>query len=104
MWSPRLFLLLTCHQGKHLVINVDVSNTCFWHQQVITVLAYQLAECTGMDMVGQAIKPVEVRGGVFRESGAFTALRRLHKNEFRVNWRGIPESESKSRLQLAMDL
>ena len=60
------------------------------------MLAYQLAECTGMDQVGNVIQPVQARGGGYRESPAFTALKRLHKNEFRVNWRGIPESKPDS--------
>jgi eukaryotic translation initiation factor 2C len=87
-------------QGRHLVINVDVSNTCFWHQQVITVLAFQLCECTGMDQVGNAIQPVQARGGVMRESPAFTALKRLHKNEFRVQWRGIPDSIARKTFKI----
>ena len=50
-----------------------------------------------MDQVGNVIQPIEARGGVMRESPAFTALRRLHKNEFRVNWRGIPDSKTDAR-------
>lgn len=50
-----------------------------------------------MDQVGNVIQPVEARGGVMRESPAFTALKRLHKNEFRVNWRDIPPSKTGSK-------
>ncbi len=84
-------------QGKRLVVNVDVSNTTFWHETAVSQLAYQITgAATYLDMINM-IQPIKATAYMpAHESPYFAALRRLHKNEIKVRFRGAGEGKSTS--------
>lgn len=74
------------------MVNVDVSNTTFWHSTTISHLALKISGCSDLYDLGQKCKPVEhPREGGLRETPVFQALKRLHKNEFFVQFRNSPQ-------------
>ncbi|KAK4692655.1 eukaryotic translation initiation factor 2C, partial [Lecanoromycetidae sp. Uapishka_2] len=76
-------------EGKRLVINVDVSNSCFWHETRFDQLAYLLSgESSQLSFMNAALPP---SGG--GEPRLVKALRRLAKNKFTVKHRGQTNAE-----------
>lgn len=80
-------------QGKSLVVNVDVSNTTFWHTTAMSQLALLITDCSDMIDLAEKCKPIEnnpPREPGTHESPQFQALKRLQKNEFFVQFRNCP--------------
>ena len=75
-------------QCKGLVINVDVSNSTFWHESTFLQLGLQMTGADSYENLGVKLRPLtNVHGGT-RESPFFVQLKRLSKNEFTVKHRG----------------
>lgn len=84
-------------KGRRLVVNVDVSNTVFWHETVVSQLALLLTKCSDMYTLEQECNPVPAeRNGdprVTKESATFHFLKRLHKNEVCIKFRNAGDSK-----------
>ncbi len=91
-------------EGRKLVVNVDVSNTTFWHETSISQLALLITGATNMLDVTNRLRSVKSGGAsnAMKESIHFAALRRLCKNDMFVRFRnatpGKPDSSSHSKL------
>ena len=70
------------------MINVDVSNTCFWHETSFMQAAYQVAGLNNMDMLATMCRDTTSRQRGVQESPHFKMIKRLAKNEFFVTHRG----------------
>ncbi|MCJ1470295.1 hypothetical protein MMC07_008940 [Pseudocyphellaria aurata] len=84
-------------EGKRLVVNVDVSNTCFWHETSVSQLARQVTNTNSMQECINAIQPERASHkpgatNAMKESYHFAALRRLAKNDIRVLFRGASDA------------
>lgn len=76
-------------QGKRLVVNVDISHSCFWHEASLVQLGFQMSGKRSQDEFVQSCTP--------RSNGTpgpgMQLLKRLQKNNFIVRHRGqIPGS------------
>ena len=74
-------------QGKKLIVNVDVSNSCFWHQTGFVQLAYQISNETDRN---RFLAVSQMKEG--REPPLWRMLRRLAKNKFQVKHGNQSES------------
>lgn len=73
-------------QGQKLVINVDVSNSCFWKQATIAHLAFEISgRSNQLDFLSDAWNVPSGQS----EPPLWKYLRRLEKNKFYVNHRGL---------------
>lgn len=77
--------MLTSHlKGKRLVVNVDVSNSCFWHENNLSELARGLS--------GEKLKEVFQSIGSKQSDGRdpvlMPMLKRLCRNKFVVQHHG----------------
>ena len=89
--------MLTSHlQGKRLVINVDVSNSCFWHETGLHELSRKL---TG-ELSQATFQAVASRRPDGRDPEAMPMLKRLCRNKFTVKHRGV---EGSLRIHLKED-
>ena len=70
-------------QGKRLVINVDISNSCFWHETRFDQLAFLISGTEDQIMFMSSATSKD--GG---EPPLNRALKRLNKNHFMVRHRG----------------
>ena len=69
-------------KGAHLVVNVDVSNTTFWSEAPLHILAAQVARTASVDdLVHKCKKVAKGSGQEPVESAAFKDLRKLKKNK-----------------------
>lgn len=76
-------------EGKRLVINVDLSNSCFWHPVNFDGLAYALSgENTQQAFMGACAKKADGR-----EPPVLPILKRLCRNKFYVKHRGGDETK-----------
>ena len=76
-------------QCKKLVLNVDVSNSTFWHQSTMMQLAFQICGHDDMATLHIKMKPLlDVQGRPTRDSPSFVMVKRLAKNEFTVKHHG----------------
>ena len=66
------------------MINVDVSNSCFWHETRFDQLAYLLSGETSQTLFKARAQP----GPKGEEPQLLRSLRRLAKNRFFVKHRG----------------
>lgn len=83
-------------QGQHRVVNVDVSNTTFWHETTLSLLTYLLInEGESHDEMynRMALLPVTATSPA-QDSSYFANPRRLQKNEIKVDFRNAGESKS----------
>ena len=74
-----------------MVINVDISNSCFWHETRFDQLAYLIS---GEKDQNRFMASAIVRDG--GEAPLTRALKRLNKNQFVVRHRG--QTNGKSQL------
>ena len=78
-------------EGKKLVINADVSNSCFWQESSLDQLAYEVAN------IGNATRFQALASGT-REGGGNPPLwihfKRLCKNKFIVKHRGRDQGKA----------
>ena len=70
-------------EGSKLVVNVDVSNSCFWQQSTLVQLAYQMSGERDWQRFQQTMLTPTQSG---RECPMYVWLKRLHKNKFTVNY------------------
>ena len=68
--------------GAKLVVNVDVANTCLWHQGTIADCIIQLLTPVQIPRILQMVQP---KSSII-ESPAFLQLRKLNKVRFRVEY------------------
>ena len=81
-------------QGSRLVINVDVSNTTFWSEGGIDMIACQMTGCSNPhDLAIKCRKVVRSLGEPETESPTFKDLRKLRKSQFYARYRGSENSE-----------
>ena len=74
-------------QGKRLVVNVDVSNSCFWHPTNFSRLAFNLSGEKDERGPGP-FQVVASRQSDGREAQLLPMLKRLVRNKFYVRHRG----------------
>ena len=82
---------LRATEGSKLVINVDVSNSCFWHQTSFIQLAYQLSGETDRSRFLSMTQP---KGG--NDPPIWAILKRLVRNKFVVR-HGKQSKEAEKR-------
>lgn len=82
---------LRATEGSKLVINVDVSNSCFWHQTGFIQLAYQLSGETDRSRFLSMTQPKDGK-----DPQIWAILKRLLKNKFIVR-HGRQSKESEKR-------
>jgi len=75
-------------QCKTLVVNVDVSNSTFWHESSFAQLAFQVTGLNDIDTLAVRLRPLKNVHGGERVSPHFAQVKRLAKNEFVVRHRG----------------
>lgn len=78
------------------MVNVDVSNTTFWHETVVSQLALLITGANSMQDCVNKIKQVpasHTNGDAMKESYHFAALRRLQKNNIKVFFRGASDGK-----------
>lgn len=77
------------------MVNVDVSNTTFWHETAISQLAMLITGANSMQDCINKCRQVKASptGSAMKESYHFAALRRLQKNDMKVLFRGASESK-----------
>ena len=73
-------------EGKKVVVNVDVSNSCFWHQTNFVQLAYGLSGETDRNRFLAASQPIKGQ-----EPRLWQTLKRLARNKFTVKHGGQSE-------------
>ena len=79
-------------KGAHLVVNVDVSNTTFWSEAPLHILAVQVTKAANADDLVHKCKKVTKGVGMEPvESAAFKELRKLKKNKVWAVHRGPGE-------------
>ena len=66
------------------MVNVDVSNSCFWHESLISQLGMEICGQTDMSRFIQSTQPLA--GGA--PGPGIKILKRLAKNQFTVKHRG----------------
>lgn len=71
------------------MVNVDVSNACFWHEARFDHLAFLISTRDNQTLFLSDMYPKEGE----TEPGLFKALRRLAKNKFYVKHRGQTNGE-----------
>lgn len=74
-----------------MVVNVDISHSCFWHEASLVQLGFQMSGASTQDQF--------IQGCVPRPNGdpglGFPMLKRLVKNNFIVKHRGQPPGAGK---------
>ena len=80
-------------QCKNLVVNVDVSNTTFWHQSTLLYLAFQMCGHDDVTTLHIKMRPLLDVHNRPRDSPSFIQVKRLAKNEFTVNHKGCTNPE-----------
>ncbi|KAL9128364.1 MAG: hypothetical protein Q9217_002943 [Psora testacea] len=76
-------------EGRKLVVNVDVSNSCFWHEESYAHLAYLISGRADRDKFRS--DAINVPFGS-NEPPLYRFLRRLHRTKFYIKHRGRGES------------
>lgn len=81
------------------MINVDVSNSTFWKDSGLHILAKEITGAKSVEYIPALIKSIPGGGptGALRESPQFGALRRLCKNEIRIMHRNCSECKRQFR-------
>lgn len=78
-------------QSRGLVVNVDVSNTCFWARTSYMGAAMAILDCRDRQQLMALLKPVKDGHGGTTESPAFYEVhRRLRKLQVQPHYRGCP--------------
>ena len=75
-----------------MVVNADVSHSCFWHEAALTQLGYEISGRSTQDQfLADCLPRKDGRPGV-----GIAALKRLAKNKFYVKHRGqLPGAQEK---------
>ncbi|KAF6219194.1 hypothetical protein HO133_005019 [Letharia lupina] len=76
-------------EGKRLVVNVDVSNSCFWHPLPFNMLAFQLSGEKGPER----FESTSHRQPDGRDTMYMPLFKRLCRNKFFVKHRGSDETK-----------
>ncbi|CAL8577970.1 Protein argonaute, variant 2 [Xanthoria parietina] len=79
-------------EGKRLVINVDVSHTCFWNKSSFPMIINQLSGHMDLDSLGIYWRDVKNKE---KTNALFQVMKRLKRNNFYVNHKNRSERESK---------
>lgn len=75
-----------------MVINVDVSNSCFWEESRFDQLAWQISGAPDrLGMMGMCVPP---SGYPDKEPPLYQALKRLRLNKFHTKYRGQVDGKS----------
>ncbi|KAL8776952.1 MAG: hypothetical protein Q9213_008068 [Squamulea squamosa] len=77
-------------EGKRMVVNVDISHTCFWNKANFPMIVNQLSGHMNLDSLPQSWR--DARG---KTNNRFSTMRRLKKNDFFVSHRNRSEQENK---------
>lgn len=82
---------LTIPQGKSLVVNIDVSNTCFWARTSFAGAAMAVLDCRDHQHLTHLLKPVsDNHGGKTESTGFYEVHRRLRKIQVVPNYPNCP--------------
>lgn len=74
-----------------MIINVDVSNTCFWARTSFIGAAIAVLDCRDVQHLNHLLRPVSDGHGGITESRAFYEVsRRLKKLNVQPHYRGCP--------------
>ncbi|KAK1145566.1 Protein argonaute [Aspergillus melleus] len=77
--------------GRGLVVNIDVSNSCFWARISFMGAAMAVLDCRDHQHLAHVLKPVpDGHGGVTESTQFFEAHRRLRKLQVQPHYRGCP--------------
>lgn len=83
-------------QGKHMVVNVDVSNAVFWNESSIMNLARELTGARSPQDLVQKLQPIRLRHDLpLQPSNGMIQVRKLKKNEFVVRHANRSQAESR---------
>ncbi|KAI4251669.1 MAG: hypothetical protein L6R42_008287, partial [Xanthoria sp. 1 TBL-2021] len=78
-------------EGKRMVVNVDVSHTCFWNKSSFPMIVNQLSGHMDLDTLPYSWR--DRQSG--RTNNKFTTMKRLKRNDFFVSHKNRSERESK---------
>ncbi|KAH1338083.1 hypothetical protein KXX67_000930 [Aspergillus fumigatus] len=77
--------------GRGLIVNVDVSNSCFWARTSFMGAAMAILDCRDHQHLMHLLKPVaDGHGGVTESTGFYEVHRRLRKLGVQPHYKGCP--------------
>ncbi|KKK16353.1 hypothetical protein P175DRAFT_0477219 [Aspergillus ochraceoroseus IBT 24754] len=77
--------------NRGLIVNVDVSNTCFWARTSLVGAAMAVLDCRDHQHLTHLLKPVsDGHGGTTESSAFFEVHRRIKKLQVQPHYRGCP--------------
>ncbi|KAI9929068.1 hypothetical protein ASPWEDRAFT_128423 [Aspergillus wentii DTO 134E9] len=77
--------------GRGLVVNVDVSNTCFWARTSFMGAAMAILDCRDHQHLMHLLKPIpDGHGGTTESTSFYEVHRRLRKLGVQPHYRGCP--------------
>ncbi|KAL2831053.1 ribonuclease H-like domain-containing protein [Aspergillus cavernicola] len=80
--------------NRGLIVNVDVSNTCFWARTSLIGAAMAILDCRDHQHLMHSLKPTsDGHGGHTESSGFFEVHRRIKKLGVRPHYKGCPMAE-----------
>lgn len=80
---------IKCASPGRLIVNLDVSNTCFWAKNSLVITATNLFQCRDPQQLNEKLKaPQPANRNI--ESRDFAQLKRLHKLRVTAKYRGCP--------------
>ncbi|KAL8726906.1 MAG: hypothetical protein Q9166_006395 [cf. Caloplaca sp. 2 TL-2023] len=77
-------------EGKRMVVNVDVSHTCFWNKSSFPMIINQLSGHMDIESLPHSWRDRKTG----KTNAKFTTMKRLKKNDFFVTHRGRSEREA----------
>ncbi|KAL8696034.1 MAG: hypothetical protein Q9224_003008 [Gallowayella concinna] len=77
-------------EGKRMVVNVDVSHTCFWNKSTFPMIVNQLSGHMDIDTLPYNWRDRKTG----KTNNRFLTMKRLKKNDFYVSHRGRSEKET----------
>lgn len=77
-------------EGKRMIVNVDVSHTCFWNKATFPMIINQLSGHMDIDTLGVHWRDFKTR----KINNVFHTMKRLKKNDFFVTHRSRSERET----------
>ena len=91
----KLFIPANYEQGGRLIVNVDVSNSVFYGDWPMEIMATQITGNANTLECGEKSKKIQTTFmGKEKESLTFLKLKKLKKIRFKVRYRGASESTS----------
>jgi eukaryotic translation initiation factor 2C len=97
--SDVCYLNTDFNKGGRLVINLDVSNTCFWGTGGLISQACHVLRCRDPQELTQKTRWVKNATGALQESEGFRNLRKLAKVRVKAMYRGCPVPDQEFQIK-----